>query len=137
LFDKLYSPSNYALDITSNLPDYQMAAAKAQQRYLAVLFFHGLSNKAHRDLKKKIHNDALTGSDMVPHTYDKVLQLADQYKSSYHQPQLGGGKRGGGIAFAQKGKAAAAAAAEKAVTVAKDASTDRKPSQEKRMKQKR
>jgi hypothetical protein len=64
---------------------------------------------------------------MVPCTYDKVLQLADQYKSSYHQRQPGGSKRGGGIAFAQKGKAAAAAAAEKAATVAKDASTNRKP----------
>ena len=127
VIDKLFSPSNYASDKMSNLPDYQTAATEAQQHYLAVLFFQGLSNKAHRDLKKKIHNDALTGSDMVPCTYDKVLQLADQYKSSYHQRQTGGGKQEGSIAFAQKGKAAAAAAAEKAATVAKDASTNRKP----------
>jgi hypothetical protein len=45
-----------------------MADTEAKQRYLAALFFHGLSNKAHRDLKKKIHNDALTGSDTVPRT---------------------------------------------------------------------
>jgi hypothetical protein len=78
VFDKLYSPSNYALDKMSNSPNYQMAAGKAQGPYLAALFFHVLSNKAHRDLKKKIHNDALTGSDRAPCTYDKVLQLADQ-----------------------------------------------------------
>jgi hypothetical protein len=124
VFDKLYSPSNYSLDKTSNSPNYQTAAAKAQQSYLAVLFFRGLSKEAHRDLKKMIHNDALTGSNTVPHTYDKVLQLADQYKSSYHQRQPGSGK---GIAFAQKGKAAAAAAAEKAEMVAEDASINRKP----------
>jgi hypothetical protein len=85
VFDELYSPSNYALDKTSNLPNYQTAVAEAQRRYLAALFFHGLSNEAHRDPKKKIHNDALTGSGTVLRTYYKVLQLADQYKSSYHQ----------------------------------------------------
>ena len=58
-----------------------MAATEAQRRYLAALFFHGLSNEAHRDLKKKIHSYALTGSDTVPCTYNKVLQLTDQYKS--------------------------------------------------------
>jgi hypothetical protein len=127
VYDKLYSSSNYKTDKNSNSNDYQAAAAEAQRRYLAALFFHGLSNKAHRDLKKKIQNNALTGSDMVPRTYNKVLQLADQYKSSYQQCQPGGGKRGGGIAFAQKGKAAAAAAVEKAVAVAKDGSIERKP----------
>ncbi len=60
-----------------------MAATEAKRHYLAALFFHRLSNEAHRDLKKKIHNDALTGTNTVPRTYDKVLQLADQYKSSY------------------------------------------------------
>jgi hypothetical protein len=29
-----------------------------------------VSNEAHRDLKKKIYNDALTGSDTNPCTYD-------------------------------------------------------------------
>ncbi len=29
VFDKLYSPSNYALEKTSNLPGYQTAAAEA------------------------------------------------------------------------------------------------------------
>jgi hypothetical protein len=67
------------------------------------------------------------GSDTVPRTYDKVLQLADQYKSSYQQRQPGGSEQGGGIAFAQKGKAAAAAAAEKAAVLAKDGSIGRKP----------
>jgi hypothetical protein len=62
---------------------------------------------------------------MVPCTYNKVLQLVDQYKSSYQQCQPGGGE--GGIAFAQKGKAAAAAAAEKAAALAKDCSIGRKP----------
>ncbi len=92
VYDKIYSSSNYKTDKNSNLTNYQAAAAEAQRQYLAALFFHGLSNEAHRDLKKKILNDALTGSDMVPCTYNKVLQLADQYKSSYQQRQPGGGK---------------------------------------------
>jgi hypothetical protein len=127
VYDKIYSSSNYKTDKNSNLTNYQAAAAEAQRQYLAVLFFYGLSNKGHRDLKKKIHNDALTESNTVPCTYGKVLQLADQYKSSYQQRQPGGGKQGGSIAFAQKGKAAAAAAAEKAVALAKDGSIGRKP----------
>jgi hypothetical protein len=127
VYDKIYSSSNYKTNKNSNLTDYQAAAAKAQRRYLAALFFHGLSNKAYRDLKKKIHNNALTGSNTVPRTYDKVLQLADQYKSSYQQCQPGSGEQGGGIAFVQKGKAAAAAAAEKAAALAKDGSIERKP----------
>jgi hypothetical protein len=109
VFNKSNNPADLTLAKASNSSEYQIAATKAQRRYLAVLFFHGLSNKAHRDLKKKIHNDALTGSDTVPCTYDKVLQLANQYKSSYQQHNPGG-ERGGGIAFAQKGKAVVAEA---------------------------
>jgi hypothetical protein len=52
VYNELYSSSNYKTDKNSNLTDYQAAAAKAQRQYLAALFFHGLSNKAHRDLKK-------------------------------------------------------------------------------------
>jgi hypothetical protein len=59
VFDELNNP---------NSSEYQLAATKAQRRYLAALFFHSLSNEAHRDLKKKIHNDSLTGSDTVPRT---------------------------------------------------------------------
>jgi hypothetical protein len=58
--------------------------------------------------------------------HDKVLQLVDQYKSSYQQRNPGG-ERGGGIAFAQKGKATAAEALVTAVAAAKDASTKHKP----------
>ena len=50
----------------------------------------------------------------------------DQYKSSYQQRNPGG-ERGGGIAFAQKGKATAAEALVTAVAAAKDASTKHKP----------
>jgi hypothetical protein len=78
------------------------------------------------DLKKKIHNYALTGTDTVPRTYDKVLQLADQYKSSYQQRNPGS-ERGGGLAFAQIGKAAAAEASATAAAAAKDASIERQP----------
>jgi hypothetical protein len=79
------------------------------------------------------------GSDTVPCTYDKVLQLVDQVKSSYQQHQPGGSKRGGNIAFAQKGKAAAAAAAEKAAALAEDGSIGRNPTryQAKRTRQER
>ena len=69
-----------------------------------MLFFHCLSKDAHRDLKKKNHNNSLMGSYTVPRTYDKVLQLADQYKPTSQQRQQGG-EQGSGIAFAQKGKA--------------------------------
>ena len=103
-----------------------MAATKAKRHYIAALFFHGLSNEAHRDLKKKIHNDALTGSDTIPCTYDKDLQLADQYKSSYQQRNPGG-KIGGVLAFTQKGKAVAAEALAMAAAAAKDASIERQP----------
>jgi hypothetical protein len=126
VFDELYNPADLTLAKANASSEYQLAATEAQWRYLAALFFHGLSNKARRDLKKKIHNDALTGSDTVPCTYNKVLQLADQYKSSYQQRHPGG-KRGGGIAFTQKGKAAAAGAAATAAAVATDASTKHKP----------
>ena len=85
VFDKLNNPADLVLAKASNSFEYLLAATKAQRCYLAALFFHGLSNKAHRDLKKKIHNDALTVSDTVPCTYNKFLQLADQYKSSYQQ----------------------------------------------------
>jgi hypothetical protein len=101
VFDELYDPADLALAKANTSSEYQLAATEAQWRYLAALFFHGLSNKAHRDLKKKIHTNALTGSNTVPRTYDKVLQLADQYKSSYQRRHLGG-ERGGGIAFALK-----------------------------------
>jgi hypothetical protein len=53
VYDELYSSSNYNTDKKSNSTDHQAAAAKAQRQYLAALFFHGLSNKAHKDLKKK------------------------------------------------------------------------------------
>ncbi len=79
VFDESNDPADLTLAKASNSSKYQTAATEAKQRYLAALFFHGLSNEAHRDLKKKIHNDALTGTDTVPRTYDKVLQLADQY----------------------------------------------------------
>jgi hypothetical protein len=66
------------------------------------------------------------GLDTVPCTYNKVLQLADQYKSSYqqHQPR---GIQGKGIAFAQKGKSAfIAATAAAAVTASTDTPTNKK-----------
>jgi hypothetical protein len=83
VFDELYNPADLASAKANTSSEYQLAATEAQRYYLAALFFHGLSNEAHRDLKKKIHNDALTGSNTIPCTYNKVLQLADQYKSSY------------------------------------------------------
>ncbi len=114
VFDKLHGPTTvFALAKASNLAKYQAAATEAQHCYIDALFFHGLSNKAHWDLNRKVHNNALTGTKTVPRTYDKVLQLADQYKSSYQQCQPGSG---GGIAFVQKGKAATAATAAMAVS---------------------
>ena len=67
-FDESNDPTDLTSAKASNSSEYQMAATEAKRRYLAALFFHGLSNKAHSDLKKKIHNDALTGSDTVPRT---------------------------------------------------------------------
>jgi hypothetical protein len=126
VFDKLYDPADLASAKANTSSKYQLAATEAQRRYLAALFFHGLSNEAHRDLKKKIHNNALTGSNTIPCTYNKVLQLVDQFKSSYQQCHPGG-DRGGGIAFAQKGKSTAAGAAAMAAAAATDASTKHKP----------
>ncbi len=73
VYDKIYSSSNYKMDKNSNSTDYQAAATKAQRRYLVPLFFHGLSNKAHRDLKKK--------STMTP-SRDPTQSPAPMTKSS-------------------------------------------------------
>ena len=54
VYNKLYSPRNYTTDKNNNSNNYQVAATEAQRQCLAGLFFHGLSNNAHRDLKKKI-----------------------------------------------------------------------------------
>jgi hypothetical protein len=103
VFDELFSPFYHAAAKSKNSSEYQTATAEAHHCYLAVLFFHGLSNESHHELKKKVHNNALTGNILVPQMYKKVLQLADQYFSSY-QPCPAGGS-GGGVAFDQKGKA--------------------------------
>ncbi len=63
--------------MANNSTKYQAAMAEAQCHYLAALFFHGLSNKTRRELKKKVHNNALTSLVTVPCTYNKVLQLTD------------------------------------------------------------
>jgi hypothetical protein len=73
----------FALAKASISAKYQVATTEVQCHYLAALFFHGLSNRAHQDLKKKVHNNTLTGITTVPYTYNKVIQLADQYKSYY------------------------------------------------------
>jgi hypothetical protein len=73
VFNKLYNPPDLPLAKANTSSQYQLAANEVQRCYLAALFFHGLSNKAHMDLKKKIHNNALTGSDTIPCTYEKVL----------------------------------------------------------------
>ncbi len=80
---ELFPPSDHVAAKSNNSSEYQMAIAEAHRCYLAALFLHGLSNESHRKLKKKVHNAALMGTDSVPQTYDKVLQLADQCKSSY------------------------------------------------------
>ena len=85
VFDISNDPTDLESAKAINSSKHQLVATEVQRHYLAALFFHGLSNKAHKDLKKKIHNDAFTGSDTISRTYNKVLQLADQYKSSYQQ----------------------------------------------------
>ncbi len=89
VFDELYNPADLASAKANTSSKYQLAATEVQRRYLAALFFHGLSNEAHRDLKKKIHNDALMGSNTVPCTYDMVLQLADQYATPPRRQKRG------------------------------------------------
>jgi hypothetical protein len=82
-FDELYTPANHTLAKRSNSTDYQAATGEAHHCYLATLFFYSLSIESHGELKKKIHNNALLGLDMVPCTNVKVLQQADQYNLSY------------------------------------------------------
>jgi hypothetical protein len=100
VFQDLFLTSNHSQAKSSNSSKYQVATAEAHHHYLAALFFHGLSNESHCELKKKVHNNALTGLDTVPHTYNKVLQLVDQYKSSY-QPRPTR-SRGGGVACPER-----------------------------------
>jgi hypothetical protein len=66
VFDKLFPPLNHAAAKSNNSSEYQMTTAEAHHCYLATLFFHGLSNESHLELKKKVHNNALTGTDLVP-----------------------------------------------------------------------
>jgi hypothetical protein len=68
LFQDLFSTSDHGQAKSSNSSEYQVTMAEAHRRYLATLFFHSLSNKSHHELKKKFHNDALTGLDTVPCT---------------------------------------------------------------------
>ncbi len=125
VFQDLFSTSNHSQAKSSTSSEYQAATAEAHHRYLAALFFHSLSNKSHRELKKKVHNDTLTGLDTVLRTYDKVLQLADQYKSSYNPHPAGG--RGGGVAFAQKRKAGGSTPAITPLVASAKKSLERKP----------
>ena len=126
VFDKIFDPKDHAAAKMNNSTDYKTAAIEAQHRYLAALFFHRPSNNMHKELKKKISNDALTGSDTIPQTYDKVLQLTDQFKPSYVRGTPGGTGGGGGLAFTQRGKTATATAAAAAAMAAK-APAKRKP----------
>ena len=54
---------------------------EAAQRYLAVLFFDGLSNIKFNALKTDISNQALQGEIFVPRTYDQVLKLAGAWEN--------------------------------------------------------
>jgi hypothetical protein len=125
VFQDLFSTSNHGQAKSINSSEYQVATAEANRRYLAALFFHGLSNKSHRKLKKNVHNNALTGLDTVPYTCDKVLQLAHQYKSLYQLRPAGGG--GGGVTFAQKGKAGGSTPASTPSVASAKKSLERKP----------
>jgi hypothetical protein len=92
VFNKLFPPLDHIAAKSNNSSKYQTATTEAHCYYLAMLFFHGLSNKSDHKLKKKVHNNALTGFDLFPQTYDKLLQLANQYKSFYQPcPAEGGG----------------------------------------------
>jgi hypothetical protein len=125
VFQDLFLTSNHGQAKSINSSDYLVAMAEAHHRYLTALFFHGLSNESHHELKKNVHNDALTGLDSVPHTYGKVLQLADQYKSLYQPCRTGGG--GGGVAFAQKGTTGGSTPASTTLVASAEKSLERKP----------
>jgi hypothetical protein len=53
VFDELYGPADLALAKANTSSEYQLAATEAQRRYLATLFFHGLSNEAHRTSRRR------------------------------------------------------------------------------------
>ena len=48
VFNKSNNPADLMLAKASNSSKYQMAATEAKWHYLAALFFHSLSNEAHR-----------------------------------------------------------------------------------------
>jgi hypothetical protein len=121
----LFPATDHDTARSSNSSKYKSALAEAHRRHLAAFFFHGLSNESHQELKKKIHNNALTGLDTVPRTYNKVLQLADQCKSSYQPHPAGGG--GGGMAFSQKGKAGSHTPASTPLDTSAKKSAERRP----------
>jgi hypothetical protein len=125
VFQDLFLAFDHGQAKSSTSSEYQVATAEAHRRHLAALFFHGLSNKSHCELKKNVHNNALMDLDTVPSTYNKVLQLADLYESSY-QPLPAGG-RGGGVTFAQKGKTGGSTPASTPLDASAKKSLERKP----------
>jgi hypothetical protein len=65
VFNELFPPSDHAAAKSNNSSEYQMATTEAHHCYLVALFFHSLGNESHHELKKKNHNNALTGTNSV------------------------------------------------------------------------
>ena len=56
------------------------AAKEGERRFLAALFFSGLSDSKYKELKYNVYNSYLDGVDSLPRSYNAVLRLVDGFK---------------------------------------------------------
>ena len=70
--------SEQGLDPYGNVDDdkREASAEEGERRFLAALFFSGLSDLKYKELKDSVHNSYLAGVDGLPRSYDAVLRLA-------------------------------------------------------------
>ena len=61
---------------------YSKAKAQAEERWLAALFFEGLSNTKYVRLKADLANQCMWGNNLYPKTVTEAYELAMRYKSS-------------------------------------------------------
>ena len=79
------------------------AAEEGERRFPADLFLSGLADSKYKQLKENVHTSYLAGMDSLPHSYNAVLRLADDFKPIAARQQNGEEKEKG-VAFVSPGK---------------------------------
>jgi hypothetical protein len=72
-------------DLNYNLTEpikHAKVMEEAVKRYLAALAFTGLNSKRHKQLKANVnHNWVRNNTDSLPHTYERLMEMVDGYKT--------------------------------------------------------